>query len=137
MRTARGRCRDEGFTLVELLVVMVVIGVLAAIAVPTMLAQRQKAVEASLKTDLRTVAESQELHAHDDQGYLAFTRTQNPVVDDPVTLSAGNSAEVVVNPAGTAFCVVTSNPRTPKVWVYVSSRGGQQPGTVQACPATF
>lgn len=47
---------ETGFTLVELLVVMVVIGVLAAMAVPTFLGQRRKAHETAAKSDVSRIA---------------------------------------------------------------------------------
>lgn len=60
--------RERGFTLMELLVVIVVIGVLAAIAIPAFLGQRKKAANAALAHDLRTVAQAVETWSVDNPG---------------------------------------------------------------------
>jgi general secretion pathway protein G len=47
--------RESGFTLVELMVVMLIIGVLAAIAIPSYVASVKNAKEAVLKEDLHVM----------------------------------------------------------------------------------
>ena len=59
----------KGFTLIELLIVVVIIGILAAIAIPKFANTKEKAVVASMKSDLRNLVTSQEAFFSDNQDY--------------------------------------------------------------------
>ncbi|WP_052748199.1 MULTISPECIES: prepilin-type N-terminal cleavage/methylation domain-containing protein [Cellulomonas] len=88
---------DRGFTLVEVVVVVVVLGVLAAIAVPVLLAHRADAYAASVQADLRSVAVAVEA-ASSGPGVLDVAR-----LEDQVVLSPRNVVEVVAD--GERWCV--------------------------------
>jgi prepilin-type N-terminal cleavage/methylation domain-containing protein len=59
---------ESGFTLVELLVVMLILGLLAAIAVPSFFNQRDKARDADAKAGVRTAQTAIETYATDNGG---------------------------------------------------------------------
>ncbi|HEY6064623.1 MAG TPA: prepilin-type N-terminal cleavage/methylation domain-containing protein, partial [Thermoanaerobaculia bacterium] len=59
---------SEGFTLLELLVVMTIIGILAAVAIPALRDSPQRAREAALKEDLFTMRSTIDQY-HGDKGY--------------------------------------------------------------------
>jgi type IV pilus assembly protein PilA len=59
---------ESGFTLVELLVVMLILGLLAAIAIPSFFNQRDKARDADAKESVRTAQTAIETYATDHDG---------------------------------------------------------------------
>src|SRR5262245_61260502 len=63
----------KGFTLIELPIVVVIIGILAAIAIPKFANTKEKAYLASMKSDLRNMATTQEAYFADWQVYTAGT----------------------------------------------------------------
>jgi type IV pilus assembly protein PilA len=68
---------NKGFTLVELLIVVAIIGILAAIAIPTFSKYREQAYCSQIKSDLANLAISQEAYFYDNDLYLAATKNAN------------------------------------------------------------
>src|SRR5437899_7052147 len=61
----------KGFTLIELLIVAVIIGILAAIAIPKFANTKEKAYLASMKSDLRNLVTAEEAFFADSVKYTS------------------------------------------------------------------
>ena len=67
---SRLRKQDEGFTLVELMVVVLVIAILIAIAIPTFLGARERAQDRAVQSDLRNALTASKVWYVDNEDYL-------------------------------------------------------------------
>jgi type IV pilus assembly protein PilA len=63
--------KSEGFTLIELMIVIAIIGILAAIAIPQFSAYRTRSYNSAAEADIRNAATAQEAYYVDNQHYLA------------------------------------------------------------------
>lgn len=96
-----------GFTFIEMLVVVVVIGILATMAYVRLQSQKDKAVVAGMISDLRAIAEEQEAHYFQNRVYSTDLVALNAVP------SAGDTI-VVVEATAAGWSGRVYNPRVTK-----------------------
>jgi prepilin-type N-terminal cleavage/methylation domain-containing protein len=102
-----------GFTLVELIIVVVIIGLFATVAIPKFSSSRDKALVAAMKSDLRNLVTQQESRLADSGSYVT---SFPPTIWSPSTGVTGPT--IALTPTGwTARVGHTSTTRICAIFV--------------------
>jgi type IV pilus assembly protein PilA len=105
---------QSGFTLIELVVVILIIGILAAIALPNFLSQRDKAQDANAKSDARNLVSQLESCFTDNETYTGTTVSGTSVssclpVGTGLSIGSGPGKVDVTSTSNTGFVVVATS----------------------------
>jgi len=93
-----------GFSLIELLVVILIIGVLAAIALPAFLGQREKGQDSSAKSAARNLVSSVESFYATNKTYVGAASDQD--VQKSGVFGTGNGEADIVDATSNSYKVV-------------------------------
>jgi len=139
--------REEGFTLIELMVVVLIIAILIAIAIPTFLGARQRAQNRAAQSSLRNALTAAKTVYTDGQDYNQATAAALQAVEPSLTFVAAgvastgqNDVSVASSPAapaaGTTFVAAALSASGTCYFVRDTIAGGTVFGTQAICTGT-
>lgn len=125
---------QRGFTLLEMMVVVAIIAILAAILIPNFTHARAQAATSACMANMKSIATAMELYYTDNQSYPSVS--QKPVTQVP-GLSTYMGNQNPVDPAGSGNYEVSTNYSSSGVWTYdIWCPGKHDPSTLKAIQPT-
>jgi type IV pilus assembly protein PilA len=116
---------ESGFTLVELLVVMLILGILAAIAIPAFFNQRNKATDSQAKVQARTAETAMETFATDHGGkYTGATAADLQAIESTLSQTSNGILQTPYT-TDTAYTVAVKTQGPSGFYFGISRTGGQ------------
>ncbi len=86
----------KGFTLIELLIAVVIIGILAATAIPKWADTKQKAYVTAMKSDLRNMVHAGEAYFSENGTYVGFTPMSSLKIVGPSAPTGSSGVTIVM-----------------------------------------
>jgi type IV pilus assembly protein PilA len=111
LKMLRNRMQDDkGFTLIELMVVVLIIAILIAIAIPTFLGLRERAQDRAAQSDLRNGLTAAKAFYTDGETFVNFNVAAGTDIEPSLTwvLGAGAAGQVGITLADADEVVLTT-----------------------------
>lgn len=136
--------KEEGFTLIELMVVVLIIAILIAIAIPTFIGMRDRGYDSQAKSNLRNGITAAKTYYTDQESYngigatslsniesaVTFADDATKGCDDPTATDGVDADHAIVyvddtNSGGENICMATWTKGSDK-WYYFSADGSTE-----------
>jgi general secretion pathway protein G len=124
MKSEKNSFKNKGFTLVEIMVVVVILGILAAIIVPKIMSRPEQARIVKVKQDILAIESALDLYKLDNGFYPSTDQGLNALIEKPSTQPApsnwkseGYLQKLPIDPWGNAYQYMNENEK-PRIFSF-------------------